>query len=121
MSVLEGYFRQKIDETYDHPLLRIADAAAKRPEVSRVAVEVLHPRDGLGFKPAKIYLHVLGEAGQDVQPNQEEDWDDALNTALVKRKIRAVSTDNEKVRFTLGLWAALQVPETRFGDGYYNA
>jgi len=119
--VLEGYFRQKADESYDHPLLRIVDEAAKRPEVKRVVVEVLRPRDVLGFKPAKLYLHLLSEADQDVQPYQKEDWDDALNAALVKREIRALSADNEKVRYTLGLRAALQAPETRFGDGYYNA
>jgi hypothetical protein len=124
MSVLEGYFRQKADETYDHPLLRIVDEAAKHSEVKRVAVEVLRPRDALGFKSPKLYLHLLGEAGQEVQHDQKkdwDDWDDALNTALVKRRIRAVSADNEKVRFALGLRAALQAPETRFGDGYYNA
>ena len=50
-----------------------------------------------------------------------EDWDDALNSALVKRKIRATEPDNEAVRFSLGLRAAFQAPETRFGDGFYNA
>jgi len=121
MTVLGGYFRQQVDETYDHPLLHSVDEAKQRPEVKRVVVEVLRPRDVLGFKPAKLYLHLLGEAGQDIQPYQTEDWDDALNAALVRRGIRALSADNEKVRYTLGLRAALQAPETRFGDGYYNA
>jgi hypothetical protein len=121
MSVLEDYFHQKADENYDHPLLRCAEDAKNRSEVKRVAVEVLRPRDVLGFKPAKLYLHLFGEAGQDLQPSQKEEWDDTLNATLVKRGIQAVSPDNEKVRFTLGLRAALQAPETRFGDGYFNA
>lgn len=121
MSDLEGYFHQNTDEEYNHPLLRIVDEAEKNPEVTRVAVEVSRTKDVLGFKPAKLYLHLLDGAGQDVRPYQKEDWDEVLNTALVKRGIQAVSVDDEKVRFTLGLRAALQAPETRFGDGYYNA
>ena len=120
MSVLDSYFRHQIAETCGHPLLRVVESAAKRPEVKRIAVEVVRPKDLLGFKPATIYLHLLGESGEDVQPCQKEDWDDLLNTALIEGGIRAISLENEKLRFSLGLWAALQVPETRFGDGYYN-
>jgi hypothetical protein len=121
MSDLEDYFRPHTIDPYNHPLLRGIDEGAKHPDVKRIVVEILRPRDVLGFKPAKLYLHLLGDEGQDVEPYQKEDWDVALNTALVKRKIRAISPDNEKVRFTLGLRAALQFPETRFGDGYFNA
>ncbi len=121
MTDLLDYFLQKPDETYNHLLLHAVDEATKHPEVNKVVVEVSRPRDLLGFKPAKLYLHQLGEAGQDVHPYQKEDWDDALNEALVKRGIRAQSTENEKVRCTLALRAALQAPEIRFGDGYYNA
>jgi hypothetical protein len=121
MSILEEYFRHQADETHDHPVLRLVDEAERRPDVARMMVEVLRPRDVLGFKAVTFRLHLLDEAGRDIQACHTEDWDDALNAALVKRRIRAISTDNEKVRFALGLRAALQVPETRFGDGYFNA
>ncbi|MGH7139922.1 MAG: hypothetical protein ACREHD_29640, partial [Pirellulales bacterium] len=119
MSVIEDYFHQKLDEAYEHPLLRFVDEAKEQDNV-RVAIEVVRPRDVLGFKSPKLCLHFFDDAEHDVQPCQRVDWDDALNTALVKRRIRAVSIDNEKLRFALGLRAALQAPETQFGDGYYN-
>jgi len=35
--------------------------------------------------------------------------------------VRAAHVNNETVRFSLGLRAALEGPEARFGDGSYNA
>lgn len=121
MSVLEDYFRQTKEDTFTHPLLHRIDEAMKRADVEKLVVEVLRPKDVLGFKAAKLYLHMLDEAGHDPFPPLVEAWDDALNTDLVKRNIRAVSIANETVRFTLSLRSALQIPEIRFGDGYFNA
>ncbi|MDZ7616977.1 MAG: hypothetical protein U1E05_08235 [Patescibacteria group bacterium] len=50
-----------------------------------------------------------------------ESWDAELNDTLLERKIRAVDESNEVQRFGLGLAAAFQHPENRYGDGFFNA
>ena len=121
MTVLEDYFHSRTEMTFDHPLLRLVDLARTRPDVKKIVVEVLLPRDVLGYADAKLYLHQLDEFGRDVAPYQAEDWNNDLNAALVHRGIPASSIGNEKVRFALELRELLTAPETRFGDGFYNA
>ena len=53
--------------------------------------------------------------------NKNEFWDAELNGALVERQIRAIDESNEIQRFGLGLGAALQHPENRYGDGFFSA
>ena len=42
-------------------------------------------------------------------------------TLSCDRKIRAIDESNEIQRFGLGLGAALQHPENRYGDGFFSA
>ncbi len=121
MPLLDKYFREETDGRYDHPLFRYLTELGGRPEFQEAKVEVIRPRGTLGHGPAKLYLHFYTKSGAEMDGPQPEDWDDELNTALIQRKIRAISVDNEKVRFSLGLRAALQGAEARFGDGYYNS
>jgi len=121
MPRLDSYFRDEVDAQYDHPLLRYLTELAARPNFQAAKVEVVRPRAPLGHKPAKLYLHFYQKSGSEMDRPHPEDWDDELNTALIQRSVKAISVDNEKVRFALGLRAALQGAETRFGDGYYNA
>src|SRR5437868_325491 len=96
MSKIDSFFEKK-SEMFRHPLLAFLEKA----RAERVAIEVVRPDDVLGFKAAKIYLHLTVDGK--AQPPAEYAWDDELNAALVTRGIRAVSTDNEKIRFGLGL------------------
>ena len=114
MSKLDSFFEKK-SETFRHPLLSFLDKA----HAERVAIEVERPQDVLGFKAAKIYLHLVVDGRE--QPPAEYAWDDELNAALVGRGIKAVSVDNEKVRFGLGLRFGFKRSESRFGDGFFNS
>jgi hypothetical protein len=86
---------------------------------AKVSLEVRRPKDILGFRPAMLYVRAA-DNGTQGQP-QEYQWDDDLNLALVLRKVRAVSKENEKLRFALVLRRQLQRPEGRFGDGFFNS
>jgi hypothetical protein len=121
MSRIDNYFREEADGQYDHPLLRFLSELGARPDFQEAKVEVIRPRAPLGQRPAKLYLHFYAKSGGEMDRPQPEEWDDDLNTALIQLRIKAVSVENEKVRFSLGLRAALQGAEARFGDGYYNA
>jgi hypothetical protein len=121
MTRLNDYFREEADAQYDHPLLRYLAELEARPGFQEARVEVVRPRAPLGHKPAKLYLHVYANSGGERDRPSAEEWDDELNSALIRRKIKAISPENEKVRFSLGLRAGLQGAEARFGDGYYNS
>jgi hypothetical protein len=114
MSKLDSFF-EKRKETFRHPLLTYLDGA--HPDSA--SIEVMRRGDVLGFKASKIYLNLV--VGGKPLPPAEYGWDDELNEALVMRGIRAVSVDNEKIRFGLGLRSSFKRPETRFGDGFFNS
>ena len=114
MPPLDAVFGNR-REAYHHQLLRFLDSG--KPE--RVRVEVVRPKDVLGYKSASIYVH--WSAGGVEQPPQPYPWDSDLNAELVRRGIPSISVDAEKVRFGLALREAFKRPEARFGDGFFNA
>jgi hypothetical protein len=114
MSKLDSFFEKK-SETFRHPLLSFLEKA----HAEQATIEVVRPEDVLGFKAAKIYLHLIVNGKE--QAPAEYAWDDELNSALVARGVRAVSTDNEKIRFGLGLRFSFKRAESRFGDGFFNS
>jgi hypothetical protein len=120
MNRLEDYFRDEQDAHSGHPLLRYLAERQARPDFRDAKVEVVRPRAPLGHKPAKLYLHLYAKSGAEMDRPQAEEWDDELNTALIRWGLKAIDRENEKVRFTLGFRAALEGAEARFGDGYFN-
>ena len=112
MAKLE--FLDESDKSFEHPLIAHIDSAH-----AKVSLEVRRPKDILGFRPAMLYVRAVDNGAQG-QP-QEYQWDDDLNLALVLRNVRAVSKENEKLRFALVLRRQLQKPERRFGDGFFNS
>ncbi|MGO8746338.1 MAG: hypothetical protein ACLQNE_10140 [Thermoguttaceae bacterium] len=120
MPRLDDYFSEAIDTQYDHPLLRYLTAVGAQPDFREAKADVIRPRGPLGHTPTKLCLHFFAKSGDEMDRPRLEDWDDELNAALIQRGVRAISVDNEKVRFSLGLRAAFRAAEDRFGDGYYN-
>lgn len=114
MPPLDAVF-SKGREVYQHPLLRFLDA--NKPQIVRV--EVVRPKDVLGYKSASIFLHWSIDGVE--QPPQPYAWEAELNAELVRRGIRSVSPEAEQVRFGLALRDAFRRPEVRFGDGFFNA
>lgn len=120
MPRLESYFRDEPNGRFEHSLLQSLHALEARADFQMAKIEVVRPRAPLGHLPAKLILHVFDQAENEIGRPRSEEWDDQLNAALIHHKARAVSVDNERIRFELGLGAALQAAEARFGDGYYN-
>lgn len=120
MPLLDNYFRDEADARDGHPLLRYLTELEAKPDFREAKVEVVRPRTPLGHKPARLHLHFYAQSGGEMDRPHPEEWDDDLNTALIRSRIKAISVENEKVRFALGLRAALEGAEDRFGDGYYN-
>jgi hypothetical protein len=119
MSDLDRYFNGDGDWE-GHPKLRFWVSYLQRPDVGEVRFELRRPREGLTFRPAKIYMHFYDKAGQEIQCDGE-DWDDGLNTGLLRRGIRAITPENEMERFALALRVAFKRPEYRYGEGYFNS
>lgn len=121
MPRLDEYFSDEVGESCVHPLLRYLREIRARPDFGAARVEVRRPRAPLGHKPARLYLHLYGQSGSELDRPQPEEWDDELNAALIADGVKATDPENEKIRFSLGLRAALSGVETKYGDGYYNA
>jgi hypothetical protein len=120
MTTFDDIFAAGPDAS-SHPKLRFWKQRQAQPDVSDVRCEVIRqPRDVLGYKPAKLYVHFYGPGGAELQCD-ETDWDDALNAGVVGLGVRAVSEGNEALRFSLALRAAFRPAERRYGDGYFNA
>jgi hypothetical protein len=120
MSDLDSYFKIDKSERDSHPLIRLLDMHQGKPEFGAAKVKVIRPRSALGFDPAELSLLFFNKQDQ-MYDRRTEDWDADLNDALVHRKIRAIDGSNEIQRFGLGLGAALQHPESRYGDGFFSA
>jgi hypothetical protein len=119
MSGLDEYFNGDGDWA-GHPKLRFWANYHQRPEVEKAEFEVRRSRQGLTFRPAKINMHFYDRAGDEVYCDSE-DWDDDLNTGLVRLGIKAITPENEEERFALALRTAFGKPVYRFGEGYFNS
>jgi len=120
MSDLDSYFKIDEGERDSHPLIRLLDAQQGKPEFGAAKVEIIRPRAALGFEPAQLSLQFFDKHNQ-ICDYKTEFWDAELNEVLVNRKIRAIDKINEIKRFGLGLGAAFQRPENRYGDGFFSA
>lgn len=110
-----GPFAPQTAQDFAHPVLDFVDGQPP----GTVTIAVVRPKDVLGFKTAKIYLHY--KHGAVSQPPREYAWDDELNAALLRRQVKSTSFEDEKTRFSLDLRRRLKPIESRYGDGYFNA
>jgi hypothetical protein len=71
--------------------------------------------------PARIFVFFYREDGE-IARQDEAPWELDLESWLIEEeRARAVSIDNEKLRFSLLLKPALRPILIRYGDGYFNA
>jgi hypothetical protein len=120
MPDLDSYFQTDKTERDSHPLIRFLDVQQQKPEFGAAKVQIMRPRAALGFEPAQLSLQFFDKQNR-IYGYKTEAWDAELNDALLGRKIRATDESNEIQRFGLGLDAALQHPENRYGDGFFSA
>lgn len=120
MPDLDHYFNTDKTERASYPLIRLLEAHQGKSEFGEARVEILRQRAPLGFEPAQLSLQFLDKQGK-IYDYKTEPWDAELNNALIDRQIRAVNASNEIQRFGLGLGAAFEHPENRYGDGFFSA
>lgn len=120
MATPDDIFAPAGPDASSHPKLRFWKQRKAHPEVSDVRCEVRRPRDLLGYKPAKLFVHFYAHGEKELQCD-ETDWDDDLNAGLVALEVKAIDENNEAQRFSLALRAALRPAERRYGDGFFNA
>jgi hypothetical protein len=113
---IEDFF-QRPEPAGNHPLLRFV--AARKAAGDQPGFQLFRPHDTLGFRKAKIYIHFFRD-GTEVDC-KDDDWDDDLNSGLIRLGVRSGTADEEADRFVLGLRAALRKPEKRYGDGYFSS
>lgn len=107
-------------DSSSHPKLRFWKQRKAQSDVGDMRCEVLRPRELLGYKPAKLYVHFYAPDSRELLCD-EADWDDDLNAGLIDLGVKAIDGENEAQRFALALRAALRPAERRYGDGFFNA
>ena len=120
MTTMDDFFKGAAPAWEAHPMLRHWREMKDRSDIGGVKFELYRPRDGLTFRPAQIYVTFTRKDGVPLSP-EKEDWDDVLNEGLLKLHVPAASKENESERFALGLRAALEPIDGRFGEGHFNA
>jgi hypothetical protein len=117
MANLDELFAQP--KQYDHPKLRSWLSYKNNADTTRCSVEFRREREGLSFKPARLYLEAVRKDGTIF--SDREPWDEEFNTALVDHGFKARDAANESERFGYMLTARMQPLVNRFNDGFFNA
>ncbi len=104
------------DDEPEHPTARAWLARIKRGE--RPTFTLWRKRDGLTFKPAKIYMTFQTEHGK---VPENDTWDVDINDALVRAGVKAETPTNEAQRLALMLRYWFTKPEEVFGPGFFEA
>jgi len=117
MANLDDLFARP--KQYDHPRLRSWLSYKNSPDTRRCYIEFRRERDGLVFKPARLYL--VAERKDDLIFSDDEPWDDDFNTALVERQFKARDKENEGERFGYMLTGRMQPLVNQFNDGFFNS
>ena len=112
MASFRKFFEEHELRDFHHPVLSAIEEAS--PE--KVHVELHRPKDVLGFKPAKLYLHLPSSTAP-----SEYEWDGDLDDALIVRGVKAINRENEIDRFSLALGRLFKKVEIRYGEGFFNA
>jgi len=86
----------------------------------RVEVDFERKRDGLSFRPARLFVYILDGDGNRTERSPEP-WDEVVNRDLVAIGARAASEENEIERLGYALKFDLEPVEVRYGDGYFNS
>lgn len=121
MSKPNKYFDAPPAPQPEHPRIRAWKSYRRDPAVDHVEVQLLQERDGLVLLPARLAVSFYRADGE-VAKYDEADWDPELETWLIDdQRARAISPDNEKLRFSLLLKPALRPILVRYGDGYFNS
>ena len=116
MTSINEYFLSEEDGWFDHPRLRHWQKLKEGG--ARLQLEVRRERHGLDVGHPIIYV-TIASSGQ--EHLEHEAWSDELHLGLVKLGVRAISDDNESLRFGVAFAGAFESAEVRVGDGFFNS
>lgn len=120
MANINEYFPPQEDGWFDHPRLRHWQKLKEGG--ARLHVEVRRePRGRLDVGHPILYVTIATDAAGRQQPIEDEIWSDELHRGLVKLGVRAISDDNESLRFGIAFAGAFEPAEDRVGDGFFNS
>jgi len=103
------------------PDARLWSVALRRAEAQgqQAVCQFDRERDGLVFKPARLFLFVRMD-GADIDALNAP-WSAALHEWLVRERVRAEDPNNEAERFGFAINERFAPIELRFGDGFFSA
>jgi hypothetical protein len=113
MATKNRFFDTESDEV--HPTARVWLERIRSGQ--KATFTLWRKRDGLIFRPAKIYMTFETPSGKE---RDHDDWDVDINEALVREGVRAESDSNEAQRLSLMFRYWFSKPEERFGPGYFE-
>lgn len=116
MESINEYFTPDEDGWFDHPRLRHWQKLKQGG--ARLAVEVRRERHGLDVSHPILYVTITASGQEHLE---HEPWSDELHRGLAKLGVRAVSDDNESLRFGIAFADAFEPAEDRVGDGFFNS
>jgi hypothetical protein len=116
MATINEYFPPEEDGWFDHPRLR--HWQKRQRDGARLRVEVRRERRGLEIDHPVLYVTLATGGREDLET---ETWSDDLHHGLVKLHVRAISDDNESLRFGIAFAGAFEPAEDRVGDGFFNS
>ncbi|MBX3158344.1 MAG: hypothetical protein KF773_20410 [Deltaproteobacteria bacterium] len=105
-------------EAPEHPKIRAW--SGWKTNAQRVELELLRPREGLGFRTPRMFVTFYAADGT-VYRQDESEWELELDSWLLKQQVKARDEANETLRFALRLKAAFRPIAIRYGDGYFNS
>jgi len=116
MANINEYFPLEEDDWFDHPRLRHWQKL--KQSGAHLRVEVRRERRGLDVGNPVLFVAI---ATDDRERFEDELWRDELHRGLVKLGVRAISDDNESLRFGIAFANAFEPAEDRVGDGFFNS
>jgi hypothetical protein len=116
MESINEYFAPDEDGWFDHPRLRHWQKLKQGG--ARLLVEVRRERHGLDVSHPILYVTITAGGQEHLE---HERWSDELHRGLAKLGVRAVSDDNESLRFGIAFAGAFEPAEDRVGDGFFNS
>src|SRR6187401_2413276 len=111
MENINEYFPPEEDGWFDHPRLR--HWRELQQGGARLHVEVRRERRPLDVSHPVLYVTIATDNQKQLET---EPWSDELHRGLVKLGVRAISDDNESLRFGIAFADAFEPAEDRVGD-----
>jgi hypothetical protein len=120
MTTIDDFFNLAKDPLVErcHPRLAEVERGIEEHKY-QYQIELFHPEGNSGLYKTNMFIRRVDS--NDKQPATESEWNEELNSGLIRLRVRAIDQQQETLRFAFGLRDALKNVESEFGNGYFNA